>query len=45
MVAGDSQACLLVLVLLCLLLNPAAMATAAPELFLHHSNYRRDEQK
>lgn len=40
MVAGDSQARLLVLALLRLLLDPAAAAAAEPELFRRHSDYR-----
>lgn len=39
MVAGDSQARLLVLALLRLLLDPAAAAAAEPELFRRHSDY------
>ncbi|KQJ97603.1 uncharacterized protein LOC100825224 [Brachypodium distachyon] len=39
MVAGDSQARLLVLALLRLLLEPAAAAAAEPELFRRHSDY------
>uniref|UniRef100_A0A0D9XLY7 Pmr5/Cas1p GDSL/SGNH-like acyl-esterase family protein n=1 Tax=Leersia perrieri TaxID=77586 RepID=A0A0D9XLY7_9ORYZ len=40
MVAGDSQARLLVLALLRLLLDPAAAAAVEPELFRRHSDYR-----
>ncbi|KAK3153186.1 hypothetical protein QOZ80_2BG0168960 [Eleusine coracana subsp. coracana] len=40
MVAGDSQARLLVLALLRLLLDPAAAAAAEPDLFRRHSDYR-----
>jgi len=39
MVAGDSQARLLVLALLRLLLDPVAVAAAEPELFRRHSDY------
>lgn len=39
MVAGDSQARLLVLALLRLLLDPAAAAAAEPDLFRRHSDY------
>ncbi|XP_062205092.1 protein ALTERED XYLOGLUCAN 9-like [Phragmites australis] len=40
MVAGDSQARLLVLALLRLLLDPVAAAATEPELFRRHSDYR-----